>query len=706
MRTAIQIVLLSILVLDTHAAVRFATVYRTGITSDQAGLTGIVVADFGGAAGNEIISCSGGHPFALSRSGDIFIDSWYGPRVGCAGVAIADVSGQRLLVVGGNTKAGTSYYDPVSGGVVYFFSPDRLEPVAQFALPDDEPVSGVRVGEVDGDAEMEIIIVNDSSTFVFDSATFALEWRADERGGPRLELADVDGDGVEEIITGGDPAHVLSAKLRTTLWSYLGGFGRAMAAGDSDGDGEDEIAFIDDYYVSLFDPDTREVVWTGTDIADALGFADLDGDGIEELLMGNNQWGSARVLEAATGTTLASIPNPEHGTSSITAGDLDGDGVPEIIWGAGLSSSGTDAFFVGDWQSESLEWEGLDLDYPLAAAMEDLEGDGDKELLIVSRSTGSGYDGGIVIVRDGKTFAYERAAMEHYHSLDIEHVAVGHLDSDTPQKEILLAGVDWYDGTLQTVDGLSLLPEWNVKTMGNGVSALAIANTDQDSRDEIIAASSDRRVYVLNGASSVIEWLSPVHPDPIRRVVTHDVGNDGVLDLIVTTKSGIYLHQISGTTDALVIPTTEAEVAIGVDADPEGQAALLVVENTSDYSTSSSSLSRFTLTGERTLQCSLTHLIVDLVQVRTAAGTMIASAGSKGEVALFPATISNCSELSEQRQLSSGFRRIKTVDLEDDGIDELLLETLSAVEIVRPILGDPVAGDANGDGAVTVADIF
>lgn len=64
----------------------------------------------------------------------------------------------------------------------------------------DYEATRIRCGDVDGDDSVEIVL---NTGQVLDSGTGAVEWE-DEVFGTRLELLDIDGDGILEVLTEGD----------------------------------------------------------------------------------------------------------------------------------------------------------------------------------------------------------------------------------------------------------------------------------------------------------------------------------------------------------------------------------------------------------------------------------------------------------------------------------------------------------------------
>jgi len=173
-------------------------------------------------------------------------------------------------------------------------------------------------------------------------------------GGVRLAMGDVDGDGVDEIITGPGPGggpQIMVFEVDGTLVKQFFAYsssdtqGIFVAAGDTDGDGVDEII------VSPEAGGNGEVRWFEMNgeqdgfikpygenpVSLRVASGDTDGDGVDEIIVGTGS-GHQPTVSIFTGTGTFVDSFEAYATTYdkgiyVEAGDLDGDGVDEIVTG-------------------------------------------------------------------------------------------------------------------------------------------------------------------------------------------------------------------------------------------------------------------------------------------------------------------------------------------------------------------------------------
>jgi hypothetical protein len=643
--------------------------FRYGIIADFVGFANIVPADITGDGRPEIISCSNGAPFAMEYRSGAYAQRWFGPAVDCKAVAAGDADGDGAtdVIVAGST--GLYIFDPRGSGA----------PRASVAIP--TVANDVAFGNVDFDAAPEIVVVSNFKTYVYDAATLQLQWTV-SHGGNHGVIADVDGDARNEIILG--DGSILDGGHQVLKWGYLGGF-QYLTAGNVDADAKAEIVFTPNGYatsVTVLNGDTMTTsTVTGFPTIQELAVGDADGDGVNEIIAGNDQWGSITARHADS-TAAWSIDHPDSGCMAIAVADVDGDGVREVIWGAGWSSSGQDALYVGNAQTHTVEWVSVDLDGPFSVAAGDLDGDGRTELVVVAASSESGYAGSIVKIFDAATGVEQREITMGYSYAS--RVAIAQLDGD-PALEIAV----YTQSVIRVFDGVTGAIEW---TSPGSLLGMVIANVDADPTSEIIT-SYDGKLVVIHGLTNIIQSSRVFSGQPLA---AGDVTGDGVPEVIAATTTTLYVFS-STLANQTEVPLGNA-VAATTTTQNGGRIAVLA-----DYGRQLLLLDK-TLTQQWTCP-SPDNIAYTAVAFGTVAGQLrLLSGDQTGVIRAMPLGGNTCPS-SDTRSLGSRVNDLSVADVNGDGRSELIAGSFNAAEISLIGLPTEMRGDVNGDAVIAENDI-
>ena len=196
-------------------------------------------------------------------------------------------------------------------------------------------------GDIDGDWREEVVVgaglglrnAARVKVLSFDGQRFAntgidfVAFPESYKLGVKIALGDVDGDGVLEIVAGAGPSPLSPARIKVFKIDTTGGMGRWRVASTL----SDFVANFGDWYPYLF----------GVNVA----AGDVDGDGEDEIIAGAGPNPLQKAVVAVykgngtfTGVRFEAYPANDYRFGvNVAARDLDGDGVAEIITGLGPS---------------------------------------------------------------------------------------------------------------------------------------------------------------------------------------------------------------------------------------------------------------------------------------------------------------------------------------------------------------------------------
>ncbi len=493
---------------------------------------------------------------------------------GIGSLAVVNIEGAYKILVGlGNGKL--LVYDGISRGL------EREIDVASSAI------NAIVYNDADNDDKAEILVLTSSDFHLLDP----ISWAAVAHypyGGRDVVVGNVDADAQLEIILSGGQVLSIESGMEAVEWDFgVFGPGRYLDLSDIDGDGNEEIISARDwYYIDVYDGESQSPIRqfnTDHDIH-ALLMADITGDGRDELIYGDAQWGDIHILNPRSGVEIDTIANPEHGITRIAIADIDLDGNLELMWGAGWTSTGKDVFYVHDLTTGVNDFTSTDLVGPFeAVTLGDADNDNELEIVAISFESNSGYSDGVVLVFDAATYALEWQSSEDLFNrhawTGVHDVKVGDVTGDG-LNEIVVATDRLYDGAIYLLDGAKK----TVKSSylfddGSPMYALALEDLDGDGAKEIIAGAGREHtgspgtyVYVIDGRDGSEIWRSVSLTDRWNHtysIAVAQVRGDAAYDLVISLDRVIV---VDGTTRVLrMSPEADYRGIAVADLDGDGK---------------------------------------------------------------------------------------------------------------------------------------
>lgn len=467
-------------------------------------------------------------------------------------------------------------------GTVEVYSGDTMEPESVFASISTDARQSV-IADCDHDGFQELLIVsstyNDQYLHIYDAATMNLEYQTDLYGGRDVAVADVDGDNQMEIIL--PEGIMLNGATHAVEWQYNGGFGTWVEVGDANQDNVlDIIAANSSGYITAFDGALHTPLWQfDTDYYgnEALKVIDVEGDGIDEIIVGVDDFDVAIVgYDAETQQKLWENTDANDGITNIGIGDPDNDGVLEFIWGSGINSTGSDHLHIAGFDYYVTEWKSLDLDGPFSAGSSDINADGTIEIVNASSKTNSGYDCGAILTYSGAGHQLLHTLFP-YNFYSITCMLLGNIN-ESDQDEIMVGiGSDLYiyDGltyqeltvipnnsTINTIEladlendgvveiiigddngyltvysGETYSEEWRSIDTGIGIGGIEIENCDNDDAPEMVFFNWNNIIQMYDGINHTLQWQSSNINDVVALDV-RDYNQNGIMDIIAARQDG------------------------------------------------------------------------------------------------------------------------------------------------------------------------
>jgi len=304
----------------------------------------------------------------------------------------------------------------------------------------------------------------------------------------------------------------------------------------------------------------------------ALAVGDVNGDGRDEIIAGHlpapdatGELQGATLLVKEEGETFQSrlIGLTDFEADKLLLVDLDGDGKLDLVALRNLEGGGGHVRILmghGDGTfSAASELE--DVGTPLAVAAGDVTGDGKVDLVVTSAAGGAPLQ-----VHQGRGDGTFLRPQGYYDVAVSTHVAVGDVNGDG-KKEVVL-GTE--DGAVDVLveDGKGGLLAPIRTTVGEGSVALALGDVNGDGKLEIVAAPERSGwVSVINGVGGTFQQQRFAIKGTASDVAVGDVNGDGKLEIVVIDTAASKLQVLQqrpggGYVLSLVTPVGEEPVAL------------------------------------------------------------------------------------------------------------------------------------------------
>jgi hypothetical protein len=390
-----------------------------------------------------------------------------------------------------------------------------------------------------GELAPEAVAPTDACAYDIGGFTPVIKWEVDGSSTALPVVADLDGDGVPEVIY--NQAGLLSpgelaafhGDSGDEVWVTRGadtGFGAHPAVADLDDDGSPEILYVRQYASSLFGPGDYTVVM-------------LDADGVE--IAESDHYVDAE-FDYASGPIVS---------------DMDHDGEPEIVVGRVILHSDLSERGVGRYGRGCPALVGI-VTYGEGAqpAVADLDLDGIEEVIV----------GDAMYDPDGNVLWNGRDATD-------SAVAVANLDDD-------LEG-EFVSATYSTIWARETNGDllWELRhPSANILSSPAIGDVDNDGYPEIAIAGGNE-MWVLNHDGTTL-WTASVHDESgATGAAMFDFDADGTLEIVYIDE--VQMIAWNGADGTVKFQTNDHASAtmydypVIADIDADGHAEIAVVHD-------------------------------------------------------------------------------------------------------------------------------
>ncbi|MEM1180734.1 MAG: FG-GAP-like repeat-containing protein [Acidobacteriota bacterium] len=434
--------------------------------------------------------------------------------------------------------------------------------------------NSVVAADIDGDGDLDIVgaaITADDITWWENTAGDGSAWTehtidANFDGAYAVRAADIDGDGDLDVVAAASRADSVSWWENTagdgSAWTERNiepnfDFAASVHVADVDGDGDLDVlgaAVFDDELAWWENTSGDGSTWTKQSIefgfsgAASVFAADLDGDGDLDILgtedSGISWWANTQGDGSTWGTRQAinTVLNLSGAVSAFAA-DVDSDGDLDVFAAAQFSNEF--AWWentAGDGSAWTGHLLGLDFEGAISVVVEDMDGDGDLDVV-----GGSLFDSEAITWWDntaGDASVWARRTIDGDDG-GASSVFVADVDSDGDLDVLgtggFISGVNWWEN--ETIHRSATFPESRIVDRGfDRPLSIHSADVDGDGDLDVLGASfDDGELAWWANAGDGSAWTEQTIDASFGGalfVTTADLDGDGDLDVLGSANSG------------------------------------------------------------------------------------------------------------------------------------------------------------------------